>query len=326
MSVNTIAKKYRYLRADCIWLIRNTMRFLKKNIKFTILSREDLNILYFVIDPEMRHSGMVDRFKGIINAYYFSKQNGYAFRIIYKTPFPLENYLQPNKVNWIADFPSLKFSIFNTRFINECEWHKLPKLKKNRQYHIYNYIGNGIGPFVSKGEEKCIWRELFHELFKPTPALCNVLNTNIASIGAPYIAIHARFVNTLENFEYNLNSTGRFTLGSAQQNGLIERCRNGILKIIKNNGGGYNYLVLSDSKRFLNAIQDMPVVILDTDKIGHTSFTNDEDTVQKTFLDFFLLSRAKAIYRIMAPELYSSSCFALYASIIGDAPFNTINV
>lgn len=299
------------------------MRFLKENIRFTILSREDLNILYFVIAPKMRHTGMVDRFKGIINAYYFSKQNNCAFKIIYKTPFPLENYLQPNKVNWTADFPDLKFSIFNTRFINECEWHKLPKLKKNRQYHVYNYIGNGIGPFVRKGDENRIWRELFHELFKPAPDLTNAINTDIAYIESPYIAIHIRFTNTLESFE---STAGGYTLGCAQQNDLIERCRSGILKIIKDNGNDYKYLVLSDSKRFLNAIQDMPIITLDTDNIGHISFSNDKNTIMKTFVDFFLLSKAKAIYRIMSPELYSSSCFALYASIIGDIPFNSINV
>lgn len=321
-----MAKSYYQHRADCIWFFRNTIRFLRNNLKFRFLQDKDLNVLFFVIDPKKDHPGMVDRFKGIVNAYYFAKQNNYAFKIIYKTPFPLENYLHPNNINWVADWCDLKYSIFQTRFINECDWHKLPKLRKNRQYHIYNYVGNGIAPFVPAGESQRIWRELFNDLFVPTRVLSDVIESNILHIGFPFVAIHIRFVNTLDSFETSHSFTGCNTLTPCQQSDLIERCKSGIMRIIQDNGNAHHYLVLSDSKRFLNDIKELPVITLPTDKIAHTSFTTDEATILKTFLDFFLLSRADVVYRIMAPELYSSSCYALYASIVGNVPFKTVNV
>lgn len=326
-----LPSKYRYVYVDVKWFIENAKRFLRNNLKFKFLSENDLNVIYFIIDPKKTHCGMVDRFKGIVNAYYFAKLNDYKFKIIYKTPFPLENYLQPNKVDWVADFSDLKYSLFQTRFINECEWHKPPKLKRNRQYHIYNYVGNGMYTFIPQKDIVQVWHSLFIELFKPSERLADAITSNISCIvgndkDAEYYAIHIRFVNVLDNFEPSLANGTCGILDESEKANFIKRCKDGILKIIQDNGERNRYLVLSDSKVFLTSIGDIPVVTLDSTKLGHVSFTDSEDSTMKTFVDFYLLANAKAVFRIMAPELYSSSCFASHAAIVGNAPFVTIYV
>ena len=41
--------------------------------------------------------------KAIIDCYNIAKMNGYQFRIVFKIPFRLEDYLLPNEVEWVAD-------------------------------------------------------------------------------------------------------------------------------------------------------------------------------------------------------------------------------
>ena len=77
------------------------------------------NTFFFVIAPNIKHPGLADRMKAIINCYNIAKLNGYDFRIVFKIPFRLEDYLQPNKVDWVADYGDLNYSIRGTKFYNE---------------------------------------------------------------------------------------------------------------------------------------------------------------------------------------------------------------
>ena len=118
------------------------------------------NIFYFVIDPQLKHPGLADRFKAIIGCYYIAKQNNYKFKIVYKSPFPLENYLSENQVKWIADFDELEYSIGSTRFLTYSGSMKFPKFKRGRQYHCYNYNGSNLLKNSCENYEK-IWHDLY---------------------------------------------------------------------------------------------------------------------------------------------------------------------
>ena len=95
---------------------------------------------------------------------------------------------------------------------------------------------------------------------------------------------------------------------------------------IKMKNPNQEVLVFSDSKVFLNSIQDLPVCTLDSSSIGHICFTNSDSSVMKTFLDLFMISRASKVYVVHAPELYNSSCFALVGARIGNIDFEVLNV
>ena len=105
---------------------------------------------------------------------------------------------------------------------------------------------------------------------------------------------------------------------------MIKRCRNGIQKLIEERNE--QIVVFSDSKVFLDAIQDMPIKTLSHDNIGHIGQDGDNDHVLKTFLDLFVMSRSKEVFSICAPELYEFSCFALCAARIGNISYSKISV
>lgn len=47
------------------------------------------NTLYFIIDPNIKHPGLVDRFKAIVGLFYVAKINGFDFKVIFNHPFKL---------------------------------------------------------------------------------------------------------------------------------------------------------------------------------------------------------------------------------------------
>lgn len=302
-----------------IW---KSIGYCKKNIRYYSRLRfkniKNKNVLFFVVDPNLKHPGLADRFKAIIGCYYIAVKNNYNFKIIYKTPFPLENFITENKVKWIADFKDLEYSIGYTKFLTYRGAMELPRLKANKQYHCYNYNGSNLLKNITSNCD-VLWSKLYNDLFKPTDRLQSALNkVNIKP--KTYIAIHLRFVNALESFEighYN-------NLDDEKKTNLINRCKNKIREIIKNTS--MPVLVFSDSKIFLNAIKDMNVIILNPNDIGHVSFSNDDSNFLKTFIDFYMISNASIVYRVIAPEMYSSTCFSKYAAIAGNAKFIDLHI
>ncbi|MDB8909660.1 hypothetical protein, partial [Parabacteroides merdae] len=72
----------------------------------------------------------------------------------------------------------------------------------------------------------------------------------------------------------------------------------------------------SDSKVFLERVKVLPVIVLDG-KVGHISFTeNTHEVAMKTFVDFYAISKASRVIRILAPEMYNT-VFSYYAAVLG---------
>lgn len=217
------------------------------------------NTLYFIIDPNIKHPGLVDRFKAIVGLFYVAKINGFDFKVIFNHPFKLEEYLSVNKYNWIANQSELSYSLQNVRLIPYNGSGKIPRLSKTiKQYHVYCYIGNA-----------------------------------------------------LENFEKDQFNS----LTEDKRENLIQRCLKGIRLIIDQNKNK-QIVVFSDSKVFLERVKVLPVIVLDG-KVGHISFTeNTHEVAMKTFVDFYAISKASRVIRILAPEMYNT-VFSYYAAVLG---------
>ena len=285
------------------------------------------NTFFFVIAPNIKHPGLADRMKAIINCYNIAKLNGYDFRIVFKIPFRLEDYLQPNKVDWVADYGDLNYSIRGTKFFNEMDfltedsWIGRTELVKNREYHCYSYIGNRQPKvFPESGYE---WSKLYAELFRPSDRLQAAID-QCGYDERSYVAVHLRFVNALENFE-EVTCCDNALHTEKEKTALINRCKQGLLRI-KEENGGCRVMVFSDSKRFLDSLVDISVEVLNHDNIGHVSHEGDDASTLKTFLDLYMIARAKKVYRIDAPELYAWSGFALTGAMIGGKDFLTEKV
>lgn len=154
---------------------------------------------------------------------------------------------------------------------------------------------------------------MFSELFCPSENLTRCI-CNEGYEYRKYIAIHLRYVNALGRFE-----KGKDPLPINVQEELIVRCKKGIKEICDLNNN-HPVIVFSDSSLFLENIHDLPVSVLRHDNIRHISTESNSDVITKSFVDFMMISRATKVYRILSPEMYSSS-FSYFAAIVGDTSF-----
>ncbi len=299
-----------YFKYDIKFLIVN----LRYRLTCKLCKAQKKNVIYFVFRPQIKHPGLADRLKAIISLYNLSKLYGYQFKCYFKTPFDLSDYLI-SKFDWSLELKDLEYSIIDTRFINEVNWHKKPKLKSGKQYHCYCYSGNELPEFFPDTGYK--WSQLFHEMFSFSNKILNVCDSYNLSYGS-YISVHFRFVNALERFENTFFDN--YLKTEVERNALINKCKKGIQEIINDNSN-VPIVVFSDSKVFLESLNDMNVLVLDINSIGHTGDNGSDDTFLKSFVDLYMMSRSKAIYRVLCPEIYQYSCYALLAARIGDIPF-----
>lgn len=286
---------------------------LRKLVKFEFKKARTVNVLYFYLDPSLTYPGLADRIKTMINCFYIAEQNGYKYKIIFQSPFQLSKYLQPNEIMWEATESELDFSLIDTRFLNY--YGKFFRLVPRKQYICFNFLDEAMPELKNKEE---LWRNMFKRLFRFSPALEKAcVETGYAPY--TYIAIHLRFVNALGETEF-----GKKPLSMKRQQALIKRCREGIMMIC-NKKENLPVLVFSDSSYFLRIIDDLPVHILGTDNIRHLGYTEDSRDIMKSFVDLVMLSRARKIYRILAPEMFDSK-FSVVSAIIGNSELIDINV
>lgn len=319
LRANKYYKKYMQTRVNNMRYFVRSCRYYLKYYSF----REDKDVtghtLYFIIDPEIEHPGLSDRYKAIIGCYYIARQNEFDFKIIFEYPFLLNDYLNVNKYDWVADRTDLSYSLKNARIIPYNGGGKVPRLKQSvKQYHVYSYIGYDILETNRVSDYKRIWGELYNDLFKPKGFIVQRIK-EAGFVKDNYIAVHLRFVNALEHFEGNQFNV----LSGEKKEALILRCLTGIRTIISENKE-FPVLVFSDSNVFLNRVKELPVHVLDGE-IGHISFENSRDVITKTFVDFYMISDARRIYVIHAPEMYGT-VFSYYAALSGMKDVITVQV
>ena len=304
---------------DCRYWLANLKFYIQY---FTYKKDKEIsgNTVYFVYDPKQKHPGLTDRLKVICCVYYIAKINGFEFKLIFDTPFKLHDYLECNKYDWVGHWDDLSFSYANTRLLAYNGMGKIPRLsKKHKQYLVYYYIGKNMLQCNHIPNWEQIWSDCFNELFKPSQQLLDVIIASGEEYKMrTYIAVHLRFVNALEHFEdgyYNL-------ISKEKQDKLIQKCLKALNDI--RDREDMPVLVFSDSNRFLNISKSHGYSILEGE-VHHVSFQVDDNTVLKTFLDFYMIGRSAKTYRIIAPEMYATM-FSYYAAISGGSDFETMQI
>lgn len=99
-----------------------------------------------LFDPHYSHPGLADRLKAILGCYYIAKQNGYSFKIVWREPFPLGDFLSESQVRWQCDGNGPAYSIRNTRFFIYSGLRKGLdcKLRPNKEYVCCCYKGDDL--------------------------------------------------------------------------------------------------------------------------------------------------------------------------------------
>lgn len=328
----TISEKRKYFLLELRHRIKE--EFLRLMISFksscTHKPRNLTKSFIAIIDGSATHGGMCDRFKGIITLYAYCKHNNLPFRIKYTYPFRLEDYLSPAAYDWTLKDDYTDNPLYCRILYMRKEYlaQRLLKLHTKRQVHFYGnrdsleYIN---GAYADSGVQYK-WGDLFRELFKPSPILEERINQAKKALGSNYYAAVFRFQNLLGDFkEYDFHAIN----DQSKADELTARCLDYLKALQASNN--MPLLVTSDSKKFLNAasritgVYIIPGTLVHMDNLKGNVSDSNREAFLKSFVDFYMLSEAKKIYRIGTPSMYPSE-FPLYAAKINGTPFESITI
>ncbi|MDR3129832.1 MAG: hypothetical protein LBU03_06305 [Tannerellaceae bacterium] len=299
--------KYYYIKYDFLWVYKYYIKY----YSFRKDKEVSGNTVYLIIDPSLKYGGLVDRLNVMVGCYYIAKVNGFEFKIISDPPFRIDDYVEVNGYNWLSEKAALSYNLRNVRVIPYIvRGRGIPRLNKGiKQYHVSFVMGHDILQDNNIPDHGILWGQLYNTLFKPREyILRRMKDTGLQE--NEYIAVHLRFMNALEHVEdRQFNS-----LPSEKQEKLIARCFGGISKILAENNT-HPVVIFSDSNVFLKLVKVLPVYVLEG-KVGHISYNKETEFCAKAFFDFYMISKARKIYAIRAPEMYTGG-YSSHAAMVG---------
>lgn len=275
---------------------------------------------YVVVYMEGDHiAGLADRLRTIRTAYVCAAISNKHFFIYHNVNnFKLEEYLMPHKIDWRINKNEIDFCIKNISFC--YNFRTIPTVNHSKEVHVYSSNGiiaemNNAGSFPLLTDNA-----VHHLLFKPSPYLEQLLqqamNENELTEN-DYIAFHLRFLNFFESVEIN----GKVMSTQGEQLQMLQDVHHVIDKVYQSSCIK-NVVIFSDSNFFLNSkhpgyIKHLPGIV------GHISKHSDKQITDKTFIDLFVMSKAKAIYSVRGKNIYGGG-FSREAAIIGNKPFKEV--
>jgi len=290
------------------------------------------NRVIYMCDSRVKSGGLGDRLHGIISLYKFCEEHRLDFKVYFCEPFDLCEYLEPNEVDWKIKPSELKYNLraakplliacsFRSNYGTleqelACQLRYLEKIisaNVGKEFHIYTNMHYAHTPEV--------YSKYFHQLFRPSSALLKAIEMQKKKIGKDYIGVTLRFQNLLGDFQ-----EGKFpTLADGLKSELICNVKNKIIELHKIRHPEGKILVTSDSRRFLDAVNDLDYVHTIPGKLVHMTYTpiHDFETHLKSFVDLMMLADAQKLYLLVTGQMYRSG-FAESASFINCRPYEII--
>ena len=290
------------------------------------------NIIVFSCNGFIWHGGLADRLKGIVSIYDWCKSNNIKFNINFSNPFYLQDYLIPNKYNWLIDNQNISYSfddaepkvclmeprtcnkkkVLNNQYQLLTQWCYRNLCIKSKQIHVYTNMDRLLYNFST----------LFNELFKPSEKLQSEIDKNLKILGDKYISISFRFTTIMGDFT---DCTSK-EYQEEDKILLSKKCIQTVKAIRKNAPLHDKVLITADSERFLNYAKEyLDDIYIIPGKVGHIDYSNSDDVNMKTFLDFMLISKAKKIYLVKNKDMYNSA-FAKTAAMVNNRDFEVVNI
>lgn len=264
-------------------------------------------------------TGLIDRIRTMCAAYVIAAESGLPFYIYHNAGFKLEDYLIPNLVDWRISKDEIAWGLNCVSFFFYQTKFSLLR-PKDKDYHFYQ--ANTVVDNLKNMEElKTKYSDsiVFHKLFKFHPNVQRHAKDILQSFGlqeGKYVAVHARFLNFFEQVEPQ--GQPRNTTEEEKQ-AMFEKVRKAIKEIIEEDDKE-SIILFSDSNTLLSQEFDDYIHIV-PGKAGHVCTCSGEDEVTlKTFIDLYVMSKAKAVYSLIGKDLYTSG-FSKHAAAIGNIPF-----
>lgn len=280
-----------------------------------------------IYDGKIKSGGLADRLRGIVSIYQICKDMGLDFKLIFDSPFNLEMFLEPNKINWHILKQELNY---NTTITDICyidtktgsdyeagkqeEWFTKEFRRGYKEYHVRT---NAIFSYKSD------YSTLFNELFKSSSRLQASIDREKINLGTQYISTSFRFMNLLGDFNETTGICAQ--LPKREKEELIEKNLKQ-LEALHKQFPEKKVLVNSDSVTFLNHASNFKFVYIIPGNVTHidTNGSNDEyEIYEKTFLDFFMIANAEKIFLLRSGQMYNSG-YPYAASKIYNKPFERI--
>ena len=275
------------------------------------------NRVIAIFTEKTTSTGLVDRLRTACTGYIMAKESGLDFYLYHDLGFELSDYLLPNKVDWKIEWDSISFNPEYTSILAFYSiFRKLARV--NRDYHVYQ----SEKPVDTFTPDKKMYSDnsVFNELFRFSDAIINKAHEylQLLHIGSQeYTAVHCRFLNFFELVE----TTGSVTSTEQERENMIHAVHETIQEIYRETG--LPVILFSDSNMFLNATHPEFVHVI-PGVAGHVSrHKDDEEIIKKTFVDLYIMSKAKTMFCISGKNLYQSG-FSRFAATIGNIPFKRV--
>lgn len=276
-------------------------------------------IVIFFIDGKTIHGGLSDRLRGLFSTYYYCLKEGIDFKVFWTYPFNLQDYLEPNKVNWLIEGKAIShnknevaFRFFNSYSLmnnNETSFLKIMNTKKH-EIHVYSNI--------TLHEE--MYHIFFNDLFKPSKMLSDALQYNTDKIGGKYISVSFRFIGILGDFK---DTYFKKELGVEEKEKYISKCLDVICRLKTKHPNVPKILVTSDSRVFLEKASSLAYVYIIPGTVVHMDGVNKnmEQNDLKVFLDMLMISKAECCYSYSYGKMFKGTKFAKTSALIGNRRF-----
>ena len=280
----------------------------------------------FMVDNKMPIGGMFDRLKGIISIFAISKNRNKTFKLNFKYPFDLSQYLMPNQYDWTIDDDEIVYQYPKSRpIIAYGEYADPKRLMKNHSGECHFYYGyNSLKEINAKFGSDYKWTDLYNELFRPTEHLQKYINYYKNEIGENYVVVHFRFLNLLgDKTETDINPV----LDQKNIEALMIKSKNKIMGIAANHPNS-RIMLSTDSNNFVEYIKkEIPEIYVVPGKIKHigTAGTTSDEENLKMFIDYYLIAGAKCVYSVYGKGMWKSA-FPEYSAMIGGCPFNRVSL
>ena len=276
-------------------------------------------IVIFFIDGKTIHGGLSDRLRGLFSTYYYCLKEGIDFKVFWTYPFNLQDYLEPNKVNWLIEGKAIShnknevaFRFFNSYSLmnnNETSFLKIMNTEKH-EIHVYSNI--------TLHEE--MYHIFFNDLFKPSKMLSDALQYNTDKIGGKYISVSFRFIGILGDFK---DTYFKKELGAEEKEKYISKCLDVICRLKTKHPNVPKILVTSDSRVFLEKASSLAYVYIIPGTVVHMDGVNKnmEQNDLKVFLDMLMISKAECCYSYSYGKMFKGTKFAKTSALIGNRRF-----
>ena len=267
---------------------------------------------------------MSDRLRGLFSTYYYCVKEGFDFKVYWIYPFKLQDYLVPNKINWLIEKKDIShnrkevafrfFKSYSLMNDNEESYFKIMHTNKPI-LHVYSN--------VTLHEE--MYASFFNDLFRPSKILCEALQYHSKKIGGTYISITFRFIGILGDFKDTKFHQELET--QEEKETYINKCLNAINRIRKKHPNISNVLITSDSPMFLKRAYELSYVYILPGEVVHMDNVNKgiNNGDLKAFLDMMMISKADCCYSYSYGKMFKGTKFARTAALIGGRNFIEIS-